>query len=386
MILTKRIWKLLSCMKRNSNVVELTTEKQEYGNALISYGIKIFKDIRKGKGFSLNHSTGWEIYTISQILLDFGYNVDVIDYTNKKFIPKKEYSILVDVHSNLERLAPLLPKHCIKIFHPCWSHWIHHNQAIYKRLSGLRERRNIILKPTKLIQPNFSAEMSDYITQRGHGFTAETYAFTNKPTFSIRHSTQCEYDRPLNKNYNDCRKNFLWLGGYGCVSKGLDLLLDVFSELTDYNLYVCGRLFQEPDFETAFNKELYSTKNIKNLGFIDVSSEEFKQLARKCIALIYPSSTELSSGAVITSMHAGLIPVISKECGVNVGDFGLVLKKCSADEIKETILKLSCFSTEDLAERSMKAWKHANEHHTKEGFEKDFRNALLRIIEHRSEF
>jgi len=116
------------------------------------------------------------------------------------------------------------------------------------------------------------------------------------------------------------------------------------------------------------------------LGFVDVSSEKFKQIAQTCIALIFPSCTELSSGAVITSKHAGLIPIVSKESGVNVDGFGSILVECSISEIKQSILEITTTSAKDLEERSIKAWEHANKHHTKEGFKEDYRNALTFIL------
>jgi hypothetical protein len=385
MKMKSHIRNLIFQKRLNSRVVNLRTSVQKIGNALLSYGTKVFEDIQKGKDISKRHSTGWEIYTISKLLLESGFDVDVIDYTNESFVPKKEYSILIDVLSNLERLSPLLPDQCIKIFHPCWSHWIYHNQAIYSRLFDLKARRNIVLKPKKLIKPNLSADIADCITQRGHGLVAETYSYTNKPVLKIRHSSIFEYDRPPKDNYDACRKNFIWIGGFGCISKGLDLLLDVFTELADHHLYICSRIAQEPDFESAFDKELNHTENIHNLGFIEVNSETFNQLAKKCIALIYPSCTELSSGSVITSMHAGLIPAVSKECGVDVGDFGLVLDKCSVEEIKNMVLNLSSASIGDLEERSLKGWEYAKINHTQKGFEEDYRNALSHIVKQKAQ-
>jgi glycosyltransferase involved in cell wall biosynthesis len=375
---------LLIQERDNSRVVNLRTRTQKSGDALLSYGTKIFENIQKGKGFSNRHSTGWEIYTISQLLMTFGYDVDVIDYTNESFVPRKEYSMVIDVLSNLERLAPLLPDRCIKIFHPCWSHWVFHNQAVYSRIFALKERRNIVLKPKKLIKPNLSADSADVITQRGNGFIAETYSYTNKPALKIRHSPQFEYDRPPQKNYDACRKNFIWIGGFGCVSKGLDLLLDVFSELTDHHLYICSRVSQEPDFVSAFDKELNHTANIHNMGFVEVNSEEFDLLQQKCVALVYPTCTDLSSGAVITSMHAGFIPVVSKACGVDVGDFGYILEKCSVNEIRDMILTISSAPIADLEERSLKGWEHAKINHTQKGFEEDYQKALDHITKHQA--
>lgn len=361
-------------------VVELKPDQKIIGHALMSYRIRSFVKERYDNISYKRHSTAYETEKIASLLLEYGYQTDIIDYNNKKFRPKKKYSIVIDVLSNLERLAPELPENCIKIFHPCWCHWAFHNHAIFKRLNELRTRKGIVLKPTNLTIPNLSAEIADYITQRGEMCSAETYQHTMRPTLPVRHSSVYEYDWALKKDYEDSRNKFLWLGGYGLVSKGLDLVLDVFSKFPDYQLYVCGPIFKEPDFEAAFHKELYQTPNIHTLGFIDVGAEAFKNLAQKCIALIYPSCTELSSGSVITSMHAGLIPVISKQSGVNVGNFGYILNTCSTQDIKNSISTIAATPLKNLIEKSRAAYHYARINHTKLAFENDFKDALKTIL------
>lgn len=73
-----------------------------------------------------------------------------------------------------------------------------------------------------------------------------------------------------NRNINEVKKNFLWMGSLGLIHKGLDLLLEIFNELPDYNLYICGSTKNEPEFEYLYFDELYRTKNIHTYGFVGV--------------------------------------------------------------------------------------------------------------------
>ena len=64
------------------------------------------------------------------------------------------------------------------------------------------------------------------------------------------------------------------------VHKGLNLVLEAFSQLPDYNLIVCGPVEKDKDFENAYFKELYQLPNIKTLGFVALDSKDFLDTIR----------------------------------------------------------------------------------------------------------
>ena len=78
-------------------------------------------------------------------------------------------------------------------------------------------------------------------------------------------------------------------------------------------------------------------------------------------------------GGVITCLHAGLIPVISYQASVDVDDFGFMLDKCSINEIKNIVKKVSKLSTDELKLRSKNAWSFVIKNHTMERFAKEYR-------------
>jgi glycosyltransferase involved in cell wall biosynthesis len=298
----------------------------------------------------------------------------------------------------MQRIAPLLNKDCVKIFYSVFAHWLFHNSAEYQRHAALKQRKGILLTPDRLRQPISGAEYADYITVRGNQFIINTYSYAQKPIYRIPISTQIVYPWPEGKNYESCRNNFIWFGGRGLVHKGLDLLLDVFSEMPDYHLYVCGPIRRSEDidkvydigiynnpkenaFEKAYYNELYQTPNIHTIGWIDVSSPEFVEIAKKCVGLIHPSCSEGGAGSVINCMHAGLIPIVSFESAVDVNDFGIILQDCSIDTIKENVRMVSCLPTVKLRQMSWDAWEFARANHTKETFAEEYRKMIVRIID-----
>ena len=123
----------------------------------------------------------------------------------------------------------------------------------------------------------------------GNEFTLNTYSYANKPIYRVPISTTVLYSWPEEKDFEACRKRFLWLGSGGLVRKGLDLVLDAFAEMPEYDLTVCGPIQRERDFEKAYYKELYQTPNIHTVGWVDIASPEFIEITNNCIGLIYPS-------------------------------------------------------------------------------------------------
>ena len=182
------------------------------------------------------------------------------------------------------------------------------------------------------------------------------------------------------KNYEVCRNYFLWFGSEGLVHKGLDLTLEAFAGMPDHHLYVCGPIQQDKDFEKAYFKELYQTPNIHTMGWVDVSSNDFVEIARNCLALIYPSCSEGQSGAVVTCLQIGLIPLLSYESGVDVEDFGILLKNCSIDEIQLAVQQISGLPAKELKTMSRKAWEFARANYTREKYSKNYRVVIERIM------
>jgi glycosyltransferase involved in cell wall biosynthesis len=237
---------------------------------------------------------------------------------------------------------------------------------------ALKDRKGITLQPRRKVPPSLGIEYADCATILGNAFTQGTFAYSGKPLYPIPLSTTVQFPFFENKEFDKIRKNFLWFGSSGMVHKGLDLVLDTFRELPEYNLTVCGPVKQESDFEKAYYKELYETPNILTLGRIDVNSNQFLNVVKDNVALIYPSCSEGQSGSVITCLHAGLIPIISYESGLDIDNFGILLKKCSVDEIKDSIKKVSTFSEEKLKTMSNDAWRYARKNHTKEKFSESY--------------
>ena len=363
-------------------VVSLRPARPARGDVLFSYINNPFF-LRPGESVPTTHTHYWESLQIAQTFLDLGYGVDVISWRNTWFQPEKKYRAFVDVRYNMQRLAPLLNRDCLRIMHAETAHCLFHNAAEARRLLELQRRKGVTLRARRLMEPNWAIEHADCATILGNGFTMGTYRYANKPLYPVPISAPVLYPWPESKDFEASRRRFLWLSSGGMVHKGLDLVLDAFADMPGYEVVICGPVDRETDFVAAYRGQLCQSSNVRTLNWVDVTGPSFIEIMNSCVGLIYPSCSEGQSGAVVTCLHGGLIPIVSYESGVDVDGFGIVLESCSLEEIKDAVQRVASLPVHELQGRARSAWEHARAHHTRERFAEEYRKAVSRILSER---
>ena len=341
------------------------------GRVLIAYVVEGFFT----EPIPISHTHYWEAVTIARIWSEMGFDVDVIHNGNLDFRPEREYDFFISARKALEPIGRRLNRACVKILHIDTSHWLFNNAATHQRSLELQQRRGVSVRELLEVEPNNAIERADLATMLGNETTASTYAFAGKAIHPVPISTPRTFAWPEEKDFERCRTRFVWFGSRGAVHKGLDRVLEAFASMPELQLTVIGPI-AEADFEKAYRKELYETKNIRSVGWVDLDGPEFAETARDAVALIFPSCAEGSAGSVVTCLHAGLIPVVSRQCGVDVDPFGTLLEECSIEEIRSVAQDLATRPAEELRERARAAWKHARERHTRESFEREYRKIV----------
>ncbi len=360
--------------------ISLRPEGRSKGDVLLSYFRQPFH-MANGHGVLNTHSRYWESYQIADTFLRLGYAVDVIDWDNGVFTPAKPYRVFIDPRHNMERLAPMLPKDCTKVFYIDVAHTIFNSLAELQRLLSLQQRRGVTLRCRRFETPNLGIEVADCATMLGNDFTRKTFEYANKPIYAVPMTPCKEFPWIAEKDFDNCRRNFLWFGSYGLVHKGLDLVLEAFAQMPEYHLTVCGPIQNEHDFVEAYRKELYQTSNIKTIGWIDVMGPSFLDLVKNCAGFVYASASEGQAGAVVTCMHAGLIPIISYECGVDIPyQSGILLRESSIDQIKDAVRRVAQCTPSDVEQQARANWEYARAHYTRAQYEKTYREIAKKIL------
>ena len=173
---------------------------------------------------------------------------------------------------------------------------------------------------------------------------------------------------------NRSTKNFIVLGTYGFVHKGVVLLIVVFSIHSDWNLYLCGNNIHK---ELKTLKYLPVTKNIHDCGYIDVMGKQFVKLAEECTYILLPSCSEGLSTAVLTGMRHGLLPIVMKGNGLDEQtEYCLYFEDYSLECIENTIKQAVTRSPDECIKQAEKIMAYAKETFNIENFTKNMEDII----------
>jgi glycosyltransferase involved in cell wall biosynthesis len=343
--------------------------------ALLSYVLGSFYEDETSPQF-LRHSNLWETRAIASILDELGYVVDVADCFGRPPRIRYPYDLCLDIGLHLPAVAPHLPTSCKRILYATGRHWLAQNAAEYERLADLKGRRGVVLAPRRQVPCVEASSVADALFYIGDDLTLDTYRHVVLPAHRIRASCPDLAGSSSIASVIPAKRHFMWLGSSGMVLKGLDLVLEVFAQMPELTLHVVGPVHAEPDFVDAYRQELTATPNIKVHDYVSVGGAEFAALAARCVAVVYPSGSEGVPGSVLSAMMYGLVPIVSKQCGLEFGDAGTVLPDCALDSIRTAVHGVVATSDPDLRAWRQRARSFVREQHSRAVFEADMRRAL----------
>lgn len=291
------------------------------------------------------HTNLWEVPEIVRILNRYNFLVDIVDRDAKNFIPKNEYDLFIGLgagHSGkfFAQYAKKLPS-ATKVLLANGPEPIISNKLVKEQYERFNKRKSCKVPAMRLTEgldfKTFSL-ITDYFLVIGEpgSFCPETYKHLKKPvlTYLPSSSPNIKFDPRWIAKRN--RKSFLCFVGNGFICKGVDVLVDAFLKMPEANLHICG-----PDSEKLFfevlGKDISDSHNISYEGFVDVRGSRFNQLVNECSYVIFASSSEGCATSVTSVLRAGLIPILTPETGIKVGDFGYLLDGKKSDLISKTI-------------------------------------------------
>ena len=345
-----------------------------FKNALISYITHPFN--KKNK---INHCNFLESFEMTNVLYDYGYNVDVIDYRSEYPIKYYKYDLVIGFGLPFIN-SFFYNKNIIKICYLTGANPSFSNESEAKRIKSLYERTGLILKPRREVYwPYFFCAINaNAIILTGNNWTASTYASFENIVYTVPVPTINEIKKPA---WVSDHRGFLWFGGGGAVHKGLDLVLEAARYGVDvFNVTVCGPILGEKDFILAYKKDLFESNNINFKGFVDVNSFEMNTLVNKNPFVILPSCSEGMASSVVTCMARGLIPIVTKETGISLENFGVEILEPSPGGVREAMEKAMKLTDDEISEQQERVVAYVRRNYTRISFKNAFANALNNII------
>ena len=325
----------------------------ESRRALLDYVVDPFLPLPDGNMKSW-HSNWRESQLIASILLDMGYTVDVTDWRNMRAPSAREYDLVLGVHEAYSVSCARRPREAMKIYLGTGAYAGQAIAAEEERLEGLERRRGTRLRRRYRTTMDRGPHLSDAVFAMGDDWVCETYRkAVNVPVFQYPNIiTGGVKDSLAGKDFTRATRRFLWQASFAAVHRGLDILLDVFRATPECELWVCGGIECEHDFVSLYRKELRETNNIHFLGWMDVSGRDFCMMASQCAYIIYPSASDAMPGSVINCMAAGLIPIVTKESGVDTGGLGRLIASVDLDVVRALVIEASEADARDVEERA----------------------------------
>ena len=367
--------------KKSQPEILTIKKKGNFKTALIIYIPWAIKDWVKNSYSDNNysgHSMHWESVEMVKILSKLEYNVDVADCTAPlPTVDWTKYQLVIDERNNL-KTAPIVPGQ-LRIHYATGCQWLYHNTAEYIRLLAFRARTGISTNPERQVAPIYSEEIANCTTYFGGDFQKNLFTYLNK-TFPLSLSSSF-IPAFKEKEISASRKNILWLGSRGFIHKGLDIVLEAFKEINNFNLHICTKLEAEPQFYNWYKMEFSSCCNIYYHGWMDVNDLQFQQLAENCIASIYCSAAEGGAGAIVQAMQFGCIPIVNDSTALRGQHTGFLLKgqypKELVGSIRQVLKDISDMSVLELAEKSAAVRSYANVNHSRAAYSQSFRQLII---------
>lgn len=345
------------------------------GRALMGYLNAAVVSKEDSRLLRSGHTNRWECRNIAHIFSSFGYDVDAINWDNKKFLPSRSYNVHFDISTNMARFHSALPD-TQRLLHVTESYPRFNNAAEARRVEEMERRTGVPYAPKrKMLEPDLfdsSLEIADRISLIGNEVTLSTFPerFRDRITL-VTPSSSTAFIKPPKALVPPSRE-FLWFNGAGAVHKGLDLTLEAFRKLPDLRLNVVGNAHEEEDFMRAYGNDLLHAPNITYYGWLRTDGRVFREVMERCCCFISPSCSEGISTSSATAMRAGLYPVISRNNGIDLPpDCGAWLEDCTAEEIAQKAREVAKMPIGELRRQIWECQTTALNRYSRENFAKE---------------
>ncbi|MCT7481727.1 glycosyltransferase [Aliarcobacter cryaerophilus] len=350
-------------------------KKQYSKKVLFSYSTYHFN-----KKNYVAHSNYQESLVIAKIFDEMGYMVDIYNNNREYKINFDNYDVVFGEGMPMFQ-AIQQNTNALTIYYATGSHPWQCSQASLNRVVDYYKKNNFLALDSTRLQDykwGLAASLSDAVIVIGNNNTKKTFIdngashiYKINPTFHIKKEA-----KEIQKTQNSL-KSMLYFASYGLLHKGLDLAVEAFRELPDWTLHVCGYTERENEFMQSLNLP----KNVIVHGFIDIESSLFQKLSENCGYVILPSSSEGIATAILTAMGRGaMIPVVTKECGINIDDFGILIEDLTVKSVKKAIEHCKMISYDELMINSKKAMEKAYDAYTLLNYENTMKEHLNTIL------
>ena len=382
-ILTRWIQRVFNSEKLVKNVFDAKHERR----ALLCYLPEAFN----GKELPRHHSNLTECHTIAEAFDRLGYNVDCAS-RGKAGIDYSSYDVVMGINCPAYATSFTIDKNIlpIRIFYSVGAHTFYNFRTTAKRNKEFFDRHNCWLLPSYHYIPGngmnyYMSHLSDAVISLGGSFLTQQMTDEGEQTDKVRQLPAFYFNVTTpdeKKDFSKCRNSILWFGSSGMMHKGLDIAIDFALEHPQFTLHICGGSRQEKEFWNFYMPKIKGADNIIIHGFVDIQSDEFKEVLAECGLLLNPSLSESGAVAVLNILGNGaLLPVYSKGTGLDIESAGIEVEEVTYDNFKKALIAVAALPTESIEQKAWAAHRLVKEKYTLDEYREGMYRHIKEIIE-----
>jgi hypothetical protein len=351
--------------------------------ALLEYLPQAFWLPRRDPAFRRHQNLRRCVQMVST-LSELGYLVDVSDRRDSTFRPPRGYDLVISERLDWRGIDRLFRTDPVRVYLATSMNHIAHNRNVRIRHERLRERRGCEIA----LRRTYSEEMpaladADAIVGVGNQITMGSWREVfGGPVYELDNFALAEMPRPRStKRFDAARQHFLYFASNSQLQRGLDLLLEIFVKHPRLHLHVCSQFAREEDFCACYREELFRTPNVHPVGWVSIGSRKLSALVETCGHVIHPTCSEGQSGSVVHAMSAGLVPLVTREAGIDTEGFGVTFADDSLDEIERVVVEASELAVARLREQAELTAQAARQRYSQAAFAERWRAVVSTITD-----
>ena len=307
-----------------------------------------------------------------------GYGVDVLNWDSQDIPSGNNYDLFVG-HGGIN-FDSILRSNKVKkvVYFASGSAAHHHNREAQKRSDYFFQRHKVRMVPDRPVDGKEDKvySRSSSIICLGNKYIASTFK-PHGSVYNLNIATSPKKRILLDSLFRS-PKNFLFFSGAGNLHKGLDIAIESIIG-TDCRLYVCTEISEE---FRAFYTAKYTKEQLRNIhfyGFVRQGSRRFKQLVRKCEFVMLLSCSEGSPGSVVDLMQYGLIPVLTRACGIDLGGAGKIVEDIEVESVRRCLLTISGSSKHEIHRFRKEVGELVKDSFSEKAFSKNLRVIMKEV-------
>ena len=324
-----------------------------------------------------------------KILHHAGFQVDVVDRSEREWLPEDEYSLFIGSAGG--RAGWRYPQYAsetqsaLRVFYATNSEAERATAQVLARYDAFEARTRVHAAPMR-VPDNVDIEACMSVTDAiicldANGYASMSYQKHGLPTYKVVPSTSpaVRFD-PAWRTSRSC-KSFLCFTGNGFIAKGVDMVVEAFAGMPDLTVHIAGPKGDEAFWE-AYGEVIEACPNVVYEGFLAVEGRRFNELCGQCAFVILPSAAEGACTSVATAMRAGLVPITTYETGIDDGSAGFLLPSQNSEligAISGTALRASKMDSSNYW-RKVNRTRQASAIFSQRGFGATFSQALFDVL------